>query len=65
MSKLEALHSYDESLTAATPQSKVSREYRNITAADNARQINGDVHGNIHIGDIHNHPSYIGMLNEI
>jgi hypothetical protein len=37
MTKLKALHSNDESLTAATPQSEVSQEYKTITAADNAR----------------------------
>ena len=25
----------------------------------------GDVHGNIHIGDVHNHPSHISMLTAI
>jgi hypothetical protein len=65
MSNLKALHSADESLTAATPQSKVSREYKTITAADNARQINGDVYGDIYIGDTHSHPSHISMLGEI
>jgi hypothetical protein len=63
--KVKALHSSNESSTAATPQSKVSRKYKNIIAADNARQINGDVHGNIHIGDVHNHPNHISMLTAI
>jgi hypothetical protein len=62
MYKLNAVHSSDESLIAAAPQ---TRKYENIIAEDNARQINGDIHGNIHIGDVHNHPSHIRMLNEI
>jgi hypothetical protein len=62
MSKLNALNSNDESSTVAASQSRV---YKNIIAANNARQMNGDVHGNIHIGDIHNHLSHISMLSEI
>jgi hypothetical protein len=61
MDKLKSPHSDDESSTV-TPQSKVSRKYENITAAGNARQINGDVIENIHIGDVHNYPSHISML---
>lgn len=61
--RAKALHSNDKTLRAASPQSKASWKYN--TAADEARQINGDVHGNIHIGDIHNHPSHISMLNEV
>src|SRR5450432_3326379 len=63
--KVKALHSSNESSTAAAPQSKVSRKYKNIIAADNARQINRDVNGNIHIRDIHNHLSYISILTTI
>jgi hypothetical protein len=62
MNKPNAVHSRDESLTAAAPQ---TRKYENIIAADNARQINGDVHGNIHIGDVHNYPSHTSMLAKI
>jgi hypothetical protein len=47
----EALRFDDESSTAVTSQSKVSQEYRDITAADNARQINGDIYGDTHFGD--------------
>src|SRR5438045_9031423 len=57
----EALPS-DESLTAAATK---TRTYENAIAVDNARQVNGDVNGNIHIGDVHNHSSNISMLTEI
>jgi hypothetical protein len=63
--KVKALHSSNESSTAAAPQSKVSWKYKNIIAADNARQNNGDVHGNIYIRDVHNHPSHISILTAI
>lgn len=61
--RAKALHSNDKSSRAGAPQSKASWKYN--TACDEARQINGDVHGNIHIGDIHNHPGHISTSNEI
>jgi hypothetical protein len=65
MNKLKAilgkrnLQADGESSASIATRSNVSREYKNITAADNTRLLMGDVHGVIHFGDIHNQPSPI------
>jgi hypothetical protein len=58
MKKRKALHSNDESSTATTPRIKVSQKYKNITAADNARLINGNVYGDVHF---HTYSNSISM----
>jgi hypothetical protein len=49
------------SLRSSQPTPQHARIYENIIAADNTRQINGDVHGDVYFGDVQSHPNDISM----
>jgi hypothetical protein len=59
----ESNHSdVEAALRPSQPIPPHARRYENIIAADNARQISGDVYGNVYFGDNRNSHSAIGMI---